>query len=93
MDAQYLNYIIIRYQKHLRDFLAAGERAPSVLNGGLDNTFVLFGLGVFVAVGGVLELQLLNRRKEQPEALQNFFDMWREDGWDAPGNYGFGKSL
>lgn len=75
----------------LMDFLAAGERAPSVLNGGLDNTYVLLGLGVFVAVGASLELQLLNRRKQQPDELQNFYNMWREDGWDAPGNYGFGK--
>eukprot|EP01040_Poterioochromonas_malhamensis_P001654 gene1654-1751_t len=73
----------------LMDFLAAGERAPSVLNGGLDNTYVLLGLGVFVAVGASLELQLLNRRKQQPDELQNFYNMWREDGWDAPGNYGF----
>lgn len=75
----------------LMDFLATGERAPSVLNGGLDNTYVLLGLGVFVAVGASLELQLLNRRKQQPDELQNFYNMWREDGWDAPGNYGFGK--
>ena len=24
-----------------------------------------------------------------PDYLRNFFDMWREDGWETPGNYGF----
>ena len=48
-------------------------------------------IGVFFAVGGVLEFELMRRRKETPVLLQNFFDMWREDGWDTPGNYGFGK--
>eukprot|EP00981_Chlorochromonas_danica_P004411 scaffold886_cov174-Ochromonas_danica.AAC.2 len=31
-------------------------KAPSVLNGGLDNAFVLAGLGVFFLVGAVLEV-------------------------------------
>lgn len=75
------------------DLLAKGERAPSVLNGGLDNLYVLIGLSIFLLVGAGLELQLQKRRKEQPEDLQNFLNMWREDGWDAPGNYGFGKNL
>jgi hypothetical protein len=77
----------------LDDLLAAGGKAPSVLNGGLDNYFILFGLGLFFAVGGILEFELMRQRKEAPEALQNFFDMWREDGWDTPGNYGFGYLL
>lgn len=53
-----------------------GGRAPSVLNGGLDNLSVLFSLGLFVAVGGVLEFELMRRRKEVPTDLRNFFDMW-----------------
>lgn len=70
-------------------------RAPSVLNGGLDNEFVLFSLGLFFAVGAVLEFELLRRREREKVMaadLKNFFDMWREDGWDVPGNYGFGKA-
>ena len=96
--------------------LASGDKAPSVLNGGLDNVFALSSLGTFFAVGAILEFELMRRRKEVytrivsthpvyfininsplfqpykqiPESLQNFFDMWREDGWDTPGNYGFG---
>ena len=31
----------------------------------------------------------MRRKADVPESLQNFYDMWREDGWDAPGNYGF----
>ena len=73
----------------LEDLLADGGRAPSVLNGGLDNAYVLFSLGCFFAVGGVLEFELARRRKDTPDILQNFYDMWREDGWDTPGNYGF----
>lgn len=65
-------------------------RAPSVLNGGLDNIYALFTLGTFFAVGGILEFELMRRRREVPPALRNFFDMWRDDGWDMPGNYGFG---
>ena len=75
------------------DFASLGSdgRAPSVLNGGLDNAFVLLSLGAFFAIGGVLEFELMRRRREVPDSLRNFFDMWREDGWDLPGNYGFGK--
>jgi hypothetical protein len=47
-------------------------------------------LGLFFAVGSVLELELFRRRRDSPALLKNFFDMWREDGWDAPGNFGFG---
>lgn len=75
------------------DLLSLGSdgRAPSVLNGGLDNALVLLSLGAFFAIGGVLEFELMRRRREVPESLRNFFNMWREDGWDLPGNYGFGK--
>ena len=74
------------------DLISLGSegRAPSVLNGGLDNAFVLLSLGAFFAIGGVLEFELMRRRREVPDSLRNFFDMWREDGWDLPGNYGFG---
>lgn len=75
----------------LEDVMGDGGRAPSVLNGGLDNSLALLALGTFFAVGAVLEFELLKRRREYPESLRNFYDMWREDGWDAPGNYGFGK--
>jgi hypothetical protein len=71
-------------------------RAPSVLNGGLDNELALFGLGLFFTVGSALEFELIKRREREKvmaEELKNFFDMWREDGWDVPGNYGFGKNL
>lgn len=44
-----------------------------------------------VLLGGVLEFELMRQRKEIPEPLRNFFDMWNEDGWDTPGNYGFGR--
>jgi hypothetical protein len=70
--------------------LGSQDRAPSVLNGGLDNEYVLLSLGTFFAVGAVLELELMRRRRQVPPALRNFFEMWREDGWDTPGNYGFG---
>jgi len=73
----------------LEDILAEGGRAPSVLNGGLDNVFALFALGLFFAVGSVLEVEMARTRRAAPAALRNFFDMWRDDGWDLPGNYGF----
>lgn len=50
--------------------------------------------GLFFAVGSVLEIELLKRKEKEktvPEELKNFFDMWREEGFDIPGNYGFGK--
>lgn len=71
------------------ELVESAGRAPSVLNGGLDNWHVLLFLGGVIAVGGVLEFELMRRRQEVPESLQNFFDLWREDGWDMPGNYGF----
>jgi hypothetical protein len=30
---------------------------------------------------------LQRKRREIPEPLRNFFDLWNEDGWDLPGNY------
>lgn len=75
------------------NLLAPGLRAPSVLNGGLDNAFVLFGLGLFLTIGSYLELKMIEKKasdnEEVPEELKNFFEMWRQDGYDAPGNYGF----
>jgi hypothetical protein len=71
------------------DNLLVFGKAPSILNGGLDNTYVLSGLLVFFLVGSYLEYVLWSRRREVPESLRRFYDMWREDGWDAPGNYGF----
>lgn len=73
----------------MENLLADGQKAPSVLNGGLDNTYVLSALGLFFAVGGVLELEMMRIKKEVPEPLRNFYDMWNEEGWDEPGNYGF----
>lgn len=73
----------------LEDLLVEGGKVPSVLNGGLDNAYVLFSFGVFFAVGGVLELELKRRRKEKPEMLKNFYDLFLESDWNAPGNYGF----
>ena len=88
--------------------------APSVLNGGLENSMILLGLGLFFAIGSALELELIKRKQKEnilAEEFKNFFDMWyvmftrhfddfyldigifrfrREDGWDVPGNYGFG---
>lgn len=70
---------------HLDNLLAIGGKAPSILNGGLDNYYVLCSLSVFFAIGAYLEYFLAKRRAEVPENLRNFFDMWREDGWDLPG--------
>ena len=46
-------------------------------------------LSLFICVGAVLEYELSRRRAEVPKYLQNFFDLWREEGWETPGNYGF----
>lgn len=64
-------------------------KVPSILNGGIDNTYFLASLGGFFAVGATLEFELMRRKKETPESLRNFFDMWREDDWETPGNYQF----
>lgn len=63
-------------------------KAPSILNGGLSNAPSLFALGVFFAVGSVLEYENI-RRKSSPDNLQNFYDMWREEDFDEPGNFNF----
>ena len=67
--------------------LGIDDRVPSVLNGGLDNEYALFTLGTVFAVGASLELELQRRRREVPDYLRNFFDLWNEDGWDTPGEY------
>lgn len=73
----------------LKDLLQTTDgKAPSVLNGGLDNFPSLFALGIFFSVGAVLEYENL-RRKYTPEPLENFYDMWREEDFDEPGNFGF----
>jgi len=64
-------------------------RAPSILNGGLDNEPVLGSLAIFFGVGAWLEYVLWARRREVPESLRNFYNFFREEGWDSPGNYGF----
>jgi hypothetical protein len=28
-----------------------------------------------------------------PASLENFYNMWQEDGWDVPGNYDFGTAF
>lgn len=71
------------------DNLLVFGKAPSILNGGLDNTYVLSAFFAFFVVGAYLEYVLWARRREVPESLRRFYDMWREDGWDSPGNYGF----
>ena len=67
------------------DNLLLDGKVPSVLNGGIDNTYILASLGGFFTVGSVLELELIRRKKETPVALRSFFDMWREDDWETPG--------
>jgi Mg2+/citrate symporter len=51
-----------------------------IMTGGLDNVFALFALGLFFAVGSVLEVEMARTRRATPAALRNFFDMWRDDG-------------
>lgn len=67
------------------DNLLLDGKVPSVLNGGIDNFYILASLGGFFTVGSVLELELIRRKKETPASLRNFFDMWREDDWETPG--------
>ena len=70
--------------------LLSNSMAPSVLNGGLDNVYILSTLLVFSAVGAVLEIILLRRKSVvTSENLRAFFDMFNEDGFDVPGNYDF----
>ncbi len=51
-----------------------------IMTGGLDNVFALFALGLFFAVGSVLEVEMARTRRAAPAALRNFLDMWRDDG-------------
>jgi len=73
-------------------------KVPSILNGGIENEYFLASLGGFFAVGATLELELARRKRDTPESLRNFLDLWREDDWETPGNYQFdplrlGKTL
>jgi Chlorophyll A-B binding protein len=47
--------------------------------------------GLFLAVGIVLELELIKLKKELngPDDLRNFYNMFNEEGFDVPGNYRF----
>ena len=92
-----LYHAAIAAKLNLPNLLQEG-RVPSVLNGGLSNEYFLASLGGFAAVGAVLELELIRRKRETPVELRNFFDMFREDDWETPGNYRFdplkvGKTL
>ena len=50
----------------LENLLAPNGRAPSVLNGGLNNELVLGGLGVFLFIGGWLEVDYQRRKADVP---------------------------
>ena len=87
-----LSHLIIATRIGKDSLLGDDGRAPSVLNGGLNNSFALFALGLFFAVGGVLELELMRRKKivekrKEVEAFDNFFDMYEPEGFEIPGNY------
>lgn len=66
-------------------------KVPSVLNGGLNNQYVLGSLVIMLIVGGFLENAMVDLRKDirGPEELKSFYDMFNEEGYDAPGNYQF----
>lgn len=83
-----LTHKILSNYLNLPNMLEDG-RVPSVLNGGLTNEVFLASLGGVFVVGAVLELELIRKKKEVPEGLQNFFNMWREEGFEVPGNYNF----
>lgn len=75
-------------------------KVPSVLNGGLNNQYVLGSLAIMLIVGAFLEKAMVDLRKDikGPEELKTFYDMFNEEGYDAPGNYqfdplGLGKAL
>ena len=87
--ASELEHALIANKLGLENLLADGEKAPSVLNGGLDRFDTLIALGVFFAVGSVLEVENARKKAKAPAALEAFYDMWREEDWDEPGNYGF----
>ena len=84
-----LKHYDLARQIGMQDLLTttSGE-APSILNGGLSNAPSLLALGVAFAVGSVLEYENI-RRKSAPDSLQNFYDMWREEDFDEPGNFNF----
>ena len=75
-------------------------KVPSVLNGGLNNQYVLGTLFVLLIVGAFLEKAMIELKEDLkgPEELKNFYNMFNEEGFDVPGNYqfdplGFGKIL
>jgi len=86
--ASELEHAILMQDLGMENLLADGK-APSVFNGGLDRVDILVALGVFFGVGAVLEIETARKRADAPPLLKNFYDMWREEDWDEPGNYGF----
>ncbi len=87
-----LSHLIIASRLGKESLLGLDGRAPSVLNGGLNNSFALFALGLFFAVGSVLEIELLRKREilrkqSEVEAFDKFLDMFEDEGADIPGNY------
>lgn len=84
-----LKHYDLARQIGMQDLLTTTSgKAPSILNGGLSNAPSLLALGVAFAVGSVLEYENI-RRKSAPDSLQNFYDMWREEDFDEPGNFNF----
>lgn len=83
-----LYHAVIAKTLNLPNLLQDGK-APSVLNGGIANEIFLASLGGFAAVGALLEFELLRRKRETPKQLSAFFDLYREDDWECPGNYEF----
>ena len=86
--ASELTHYNIAKKMGLQELLAEGGKAPSVLNGGLDNFYILVGLGFFFAIGSVIEIQQL-LRSDKPKVLENFYNLWEEDDFDEPGDYAF----
>lgn len=87
-----LSHLIIAGRLGKVSLLGEDGRAPSVLNGGLNNSFALFALGLFFAIGSVLELELLRKREiarkqSEVEAFDRFFDLYEEEDQNIPGNY------
>jgi hypothetical protein len=56
-------------------------KVPSVLNGGLENDFIILTLSGFLVIGALLEIELQRIKKEMegPEELKNFFNMFNEE--------------
>lgn len=75
----------------LPNLLQDEGKVPSVLNGGLENDFVILTLSTFLVIAALLEIELqrIKREMEGPEELKNFFNMFNEEGFDVPGNYQF----